>query len=117
MPRKPDPELRRWWRELLNLFDPEGDTVARFCQRNDISVASFYKWRKRFAQPQTPRFVPVEVRDQNPARAEHSIVAVIRIGDDTLIEIAAGQMNLVTEVAVAIARLQQHNGLGHSSGP
>lgn len=103
MPRPSDPELRQWWRELLNSFDSRRYTVAQFCDQNDISVASFYKWRKRFSQAeQAPTILPVQIMGRLPAP---EMAAVIRIGGHALIEIQAGHSQMATDIAVALARL------------
>ncbi len=34
-----------WWRALLERFASSGQTVTTFCQREAVSVASFYRWR------------------------------------------------------------------------
>lgn len=40
------------WRRLLEGFDGSGLSVGGFCQRRDISVANFYRWRRRIRQAQ-----------------------------------------------------------------
>ncbi len=119
MSRDPDLELRQWWRELVDSFDPQRQTVKQFCKQNEISVASFYRWRNRFAGATLPSFVPVEVRptgqgvqtacqdtDANDMDGNRT-AAVIRLGRNTVIELAEGQADLITGIAVALATLQQ----------
>lgn len=61
------------WRERLRRFDRSGLTVLEFCEREGVSTASFYAWRRRLAShaepdprpvrsAQRPLFVPVSVR-------------------------------------------------------
>lgn len=119
MSRSPDPELRQWWRQLLESFDPQRQTVKSFCSHNDVSVASFYKWRKCFAEAESSRLVAVELRESEPVneqdrrRSDGSDTAgghapaLIRLGGDTVIEIACAQAGLITDIAVALSRLQQ----------
>ena len=58
MARVADPELRRWWKELIGGFDPRRSTVLEFCRRNKVSVASFYKWRRKLkGEPDEPQGV------------------------------------------------------------
>ncbi len=113
MPRKPDPDLRRWWRDLLAQFDPQRHSVAQFCRSHDICVASFYKWRKTLDTTTTPRLIPVQVRDQTPALrwlpAQTATAAVVRIGSHTVIEIADHQAERLTEIIIALARTQAHH--------
>lgn len=109
MPRKPDPELRRRWRNLLAQFDPQRHSVAQFCRARDISVASFYKWRKILATESSPHLIPVYVRDQAAPPSPPSqtqAAAVVRIGSHTVIEIADHQTERLTEIIIALARTQ-----------
>jgi hypothetical protein len=111
MSRTTDPELRRRWRQLLDSFDPQRSTVAKFCERNCISVASFYKWRKRFNQTgQTPKVLPVEIMENSTATQK---AAVIKIGNHAQIEIQPGHTQIATEIALALAKLER---LGDNTG-
>lgn len=47
MPRLPDPELLTAWQERLARFEHSELTVAEFCEVENVSVASFYQWRRR----------------------------------------------------------------------
>ncbi len=110
MPRRPDPELRRWWRCLLDQFDPHRQPVAQFCRDHDVAVASFYKWRKALADEPLPRLIPVQVRDDSAdQRLRPSLTAtaaVVRIGSLAVIEIADHQAERLAEIVVALARTQ-----------
>jgi hypothetical protein len=104
MPRTPDPELRRRWRELLATFDSQRDTVGEFCNRHGISTASFYNWRKRLAELQSaPAIIPVEVVRE---AGDDPKAVVVRIGRHVEIEIQAGHAHLAADVATALARIQ-----------
>ena len=65
--RRPDPATRRLWQQRLERFSRSGLTVAAFCDREGVAVASFYAWRRRLRQPDdpaaepAPHFVPVHV--------------------------------------------------------
>jgi hypothetical protein len=66
------------WSERLERFARGNWTVAAFCQKEGISVPSFYEWRRRLAQapgskrrgevasppPRRPAFVPVTIVPQ-----------------------------------------------------
>ena len=43
------------WRDRMERYSRSDLTVARFCQRENISVPSFYNWKRRLATTtQTP---------------------------------------------------------------
>lgn len=66
MARMVDHENQRLWRSRLRRYKTSGLTVTEFCDVEEISVASFYQWRKRLTAgredsgPSLP-FVPVHV--------------------------------------------------------
>jgi transposase len=63
--RRPDPATRQRWQHRLDRFRRRGLTVPAFCDREGISPASFYAWRRRLQHDPTPpatdmpRLVPV----------------------------------------------------------
>jgi transposase len=63
--RRPDPATRQRWQQRLERFRRSGLTVPAFCDREGISAAAFYAWRRRLqhdpALPAAadPRLVPV----------------------------------------------------------
>ncbi len=65
--RRPDPSARRLWQERLERFRHSGLTTSAFCDREGISPASFYAWRRRLLHDptppdsDTPRLVPVRL--------------------------------------------------------
>jgi transposase len=65
--RQPDPATRHAWQQRLDRFRRSGLTVAAFCDREGVSAASFYAWRRRLglaadpAPEPGPRFVPVRL--------------------------------------------------------
>lgn len=52
MPRLRDPELVAAWRARLARFEHSQLTVAEFCEVENISVASFYQWRRKLEASQ-----------------------------------------------------------------
>ncbi len=40
---------RKEWEKLVGEQEKSGIDVASFCRRQDIGVASFYRWRKRLS--------------------------------------------------------------------
>jgi transposase len=89
--RRPDPATHRRWRQRLDCFRTSGLTVADFCERERISTASFYSWRRRLqAGPaptdDVPGFVPVRLVTP-PASAPVELLLpsgiVVRLSPDT----------------------------------
>jgi len=50
MARRLDSEKRAEWRKRFEWFTRSGLTVARLCDGERVSVASFYYWRKKLGQ-------------------------------------------------------------------
>jgi len=63
MSRLPKSELISLWLDRLNRFAKSDLTVANFCQREHVSLPSFYQWKRRLS----PR-VDV-VRPRRPCRS------------------------------------------------
>lgn len=64
MSRASNPQLAEQWRQRLDRFQNSALTVAQFCQNEDLSVASFYRWRHKLTEQSLPAvaaFVAVEV--------------------------------------------------------
>lgn len=55
MARRSDSEKHAEWRKRLERFTRSGLTVARFCDGERASVASFYYWRKKLGQTTSGR--------------------------------------------------------------
>lgn len=47
MKRGSDPAKVQQWRERFDRFGRSGQTVARFCNDESVSVPSFYQWKKK----------------------------------------------------------------------
>ena len=50
MLRRSNPAKAREWTDRLRRFEAAGETVARFCVNEGVSVPSFYQWKKRLTQ-------------------------------------------------------------------
>lgn len=61
------PSRRQVWAERLTRYRAGSQTVKAFCQAENVSVPSFYQWKKKLAQAgvaATPAFVPVNLAAQ-----------------------------------------------------
>jgi transposase-like protein len=102
MARRPDPALRRRWRELISLHLDSGMTIARFCDQHQISTASFYLWRRKLeADAATDDgFVSVEVVD---ARTTHEPFR-IHLAAGAVVEIPSGDRDALLGVVEQLNR-------------
>jgi transposase len=90
--RRPDPATRHLWQQRLDRFRKSALAVADFCQREGISTASFYAWRRRLQDDPTPpaddapRLVPVRLITP-PASAPVELLlpsgVLLRLSPDT----------------------------------
>jgi hypothetical protein len=76
-----------YWRRVVERQAKSGLSIARFCEREDVSPASFYNWRRRLAEEagERPAFVPVQVRDVSGSALEIVLpgAVTIRVPDGT----------------------------------
>jgi hypothetical protein len=125
MSRAPDPQVRLRWRRLLDSFDPRKFTVADFCRRHQISVASFYKWRREFAKtapaakaPSSPRrhqsspsadaFVPLQIVNASPAQGAPTVQ--VHLPSGVRIELPADHHPLLWELIAKLQQAEETNG-------
>jgi len=55
MARKVNQELRDQWRRQIHRQRQSGLTVAEFCQREGVSTATFYGWKRKLQVRRSPR--------------------------------------------------------------
>lgn len=126
MPRLPDPEVRQWWQQLIDSFDPEQLSVAEFCREQGVSPSSFYQWRRKLhEQPPRatrategddngPSFVPVQIQAPgvDPLQAAADEVATIHLPGGVRIEIPATQPEMLAKAIGEINRQDPVGGAG-----
>ena len=123
MPRLPDPRKLAVWRQRFERFSKSGLAVATFCEREGVSVASFYHWRKKVKLTRQHR----RVTDGHPRRSASLAghrgtfrqVAVVPAGPGfvpaapsiciqlpcgTRIELGGGDLDVVRAVVGEVAR-------------
>lgn len=89
--RRPDPVLRQLWHQRLQRFQHSNLSVPDFCDREGVSVASFYTWKRRLRDHATPttaptRFVPIHVvapADRAPVELVLPSGLILRLSADT----------------------------------
>ena len=48
--QKPDTDQHQFWQMVLETFKSSGLSVRQFCQKEGLSEASFYTWRKKLTK-------------------------------------------------------------------
>ncbi len=124
MARTSDPAKAAQWQRRLHRFDASSLSVARFCQREKVSVASFYHWRKKLAgrtdrDPAAPpngvtraAFRPVHVMAATPAVTVH-------LPGGARLEVPAENLTVVRTVIDELVRIDrtQRQFQASTSGP
>jgi hypothetical protein len=103
MARGPDLSKQRYWLDLISRWQRSDVTVRDFCDRNGVSEASFFAWRRVLRErgllsedddaaptgvgvPGGPRFVPVVVAGADSAGACLEVV----LGDGLCVRVPVG---------------------------
>jgi hypothetical protein len=109
MTRSADPARAAQWHKRLERFASSSLSVARFCRREGVSVASFYHWRKKLADqspargpsrrtaPQAAAFQPVTVVPSSP-------VLAVRLPGGAHLEVPSGDLEAVRVVVRELVR-------------
>jgi hypothetical protein len=61
--RQRDFSKEQFWRRVMKQWHRSGLSAARFCRQRDLSLPSFYGWKRTLAQrdAEAARFVPVRI--------------------------------------------------------
>ncbi|MBW3596577.1 MAG: hypothetical protein KY475_04795 [Planctomycetes bacterium] len=95
------------WRDRLRRFRASRMTVARFCELERVSLASFYQWRRKLesrsggAEKTQPAFQQVVVTS-----AMVSPGLRVRLASGAEIEVAAGDLDVIRAVVGELARAE-----------
>ena len=94
MSRHSDPRKAAAWERRIARFSDSGLTVARFCVREGVSIATFHYWQRKirdvsaneaaWSTPALPRahFDPVEVVSRQAVTIRFASGAVMEIPED-----------------------------------
>jgi len=109
MARTADPSRAAQWRKRVARFESLSLSVARFCQREGISVASFYYWRKKLAE-QSPapglsgRTVPLAAAFQPVTVVPAAPALTVRLPGGAHLEVPVGDYHAVRVVVRELVR-------------
>ena len=107
MGRQSDPRKTAAWERRIARFSDSGLTVARFCDRERVAIATFHYWQRKLRDasaneaawptPALPvaHFDPVEVVSRQ--------AVTIRFASGAVMEIPEDRKDLVKAVASALA--------------
>jgi len=62
-----DADQRAFWQMAIETWQASGLSVRRFCRQEGLSEPSFYAWRKRLSQVDTPEGSPAPAADTEAA--------------------------------------------------
>ncbi len=94
MGRQSDPRKAAAWERRIARFGDSGLTVARFCDREGVAIATFHYWQRKirhasateesWSTPALPvaRFDPVEVVSRQAVTIRFASGAVMEIPED-----------------------------------
>jgi len=118
MPRAPDLALHARWQRRLQAFEDFAGTVPQFCDQEQVSVASFYQWRRKLARQELvrqatratpPAFVALQV---NAAREAHRDEVSIELPGGAHLQVPGDNLPLVQAV---LACLLEHDAREHDA--
>lgn len=55
---------QKYWQTLIEQQSQSGLTHAKFCQQNDIKLATFYYWAKKLRTDTVQQVLPIIVNDE-----------------------------------------------------
>jgi transposase-like protein len=94
MAQRPDPGKQERWLELIRRWQRSQTTIREFCERHQVSEASFFSWRRVLRERGLlDRAVSSKTSAEVPAFVKISAVDVERIASP--IELVLGQRRLL----------------------
>jgi hypothetical protein len=119
MARTPDLELHALWRERIRRQVHSGLTIAQFCARERLPLASFHAWKRRLrlidladhrpALPAPSAFLPVTVRVVEHAHDE-SLPIEAELPNGIRLRIPTTNQRLASHLVRVVARARTDSG-------
>ena len=109
MARTFDPAKAAQWQRRLARFDASSLSVARFCQREGVSVASFYHWRRKLAErtgqdPVPPPNGAVRAAFRPVTVVPAAQAMMLHLSSGARLEVPAENLNVVRTVIDELVR-------------
>lgn len=102
--------VRSAWRERLQRFSASNLTVVRFCEREGVSTASFYQWRRRLSGQGTFQRLLLSDGGSNRESVDADVVSIEFA--DVRIKVPADRVELVGTVVGELFRASLSEGDG-----
>ena len=119
MARTPNLELHALWRERIGRQTHSGLTIAQFCAREHLSLATFQSWKRRLRlinladphpSPAAPRaFLPVTVRVPQDTPSEPLVIEA-DFPNGVRLRIPTTDTRLACRIIHAVARARTDAG-------
>ena len=108
------------WRRRMQRFSRSRLTVAEFCDREDVSVAAFYQWRRKLvalgqssaatarAQAQGGLRAPVVSGPPNgfvPVRVWQSSAIEVRLPNGVVLTLPAGDPEVLRQALLVVSQI------------
>lgn len=114
-----DPAPRGIWSERLRRYRNSGLTVAAFCERERVSVQSFYYWRRKLLGPgstagggngRMPKAVRApQKRDFVPIAIRNSATVEMRLPNGAQLWLPTGDVAILSAAITVAGRLETVN--------
>jgi hypothetical protein len=117
MARASDPRKVVEWQRRMARFEDSPLSVARFCQREGVSVPAFYHWRKKLQRPrQTPAPPPPAPKQTTPVFTPLRLVAsssvTVRLPGGTQLELPTADPQVLQLALAALAQADAQHRAG-----
>ena len=109
---------RRLWLRRMQRFSQSRLTVAEFCDREQVSVAAFYQWRRKFvtlvnqsettAQAQGGHPAQVSSGSPNgfvPVRVLSSLTIEVRLHNGVVLTLPAGDLEVLRQALLVVSQI------------
>jgi hypothetical protein len=102
------------WRQRLARYASGGQTVAAFCAAEEVSVPTFYQWKRKLGvdnaeRARSERESPVmERRTFVPVRFGSSAQVEIELPNGACVRVPSGDVAALSAAIAAVGRLPTH---------
>lgn len=120
MARTPDLDLHAVWCERIHRQASSGLTIARFCNREALSPASFHSWKRRLrladltrtrpTPPAAPAFLPVTVSLPRQQDLGEAAAILADLPNGVRLHIPTADPHLARRIVLTVAKVRTDDG-------